>query len=59
MTMSASQERRFKEAEKRYKLLEVKIDKGMATVADQLEYVDAKNAFFGECERILSEMLKK
>lgn len=59
MSMSSLQERRFKEAEKRYKLLEVKIEKGTASVTEQITYVDAKNAFFSVCESILSEMLEK
>lgn len=49
----------FKNSEAEYKRLRSKVDKGTANVSEHLAYIDAKNSFFSECEKILSELLSK
>lgn len=52
-------ETRFKNSEAEYKRLRSKVDKGTANVSEQLAYIDAKNSFFSECEKILSDLLSE
>lgn len=52
-------ETRFKNSESEYKRLRAKVDKGTANASEQLAYIDAKESFFSECEKILSELLSK
>lgn len=47
---------RFKNAEAEYKRLKEKIDKGHACEKDHKLFVEAKNDFFKECEKILCEL---
>lgn len=52
-------ETRFKNYESEYKRLREKVDKGTANASEQLAYINAKNSFFSECEKILSELLSE
>ena len=57
--LNNNQHTRFKDSEAVYKQLRTKVDRGTSSVSEQIAYIDAKNAFFSVCEKILSELLSE